>query len=105
VLLCDTQCIQAAHPDFKGGRNCFSNALHSAMEHDLPHEVLAGEEVNARFPGYNLPSAFKVPPIPRAILHDLCRVKSCISCILLFAATCRDTRFRETQGSEAPLKT
>jgi hypothetical protein len=63
-LLCNTQCVEAAHPDYNGGNNCFTNALRSALEHDLPHEILTGEEVNARFPGYNLPADFKVPPSP-----------------------------------------
>lgn len=33
----------------------FSGALLSARLHDLPHEVMTGDEVNARFPGYRLP--------------------------------------------------
>ncbi|TCI00124.1 N-methyl-L-tryptophan oxidase [Roseococcus sp. SYP-B2431] len=35
----------------------FQGALTSARMHGLPHEVLTGEEVNARFPGYRLPPA------------------------------------------------
>lgn len=35
----------------------FHGALTSARLHDLPHEVLTGDEVNARFPGYRLPRA------------------------------------------------
>jgi sarcosine oxidase len=35
----------------------FGGALASARAHDLPHEVLTGAEVNARFPGYRLPAA------------------------------------------------
>ncbi|MDB5377000.1 MAG: soxA [Rubritepida sp.] len=35
----------------------FDGALTSARLHDLPHDVLTGDEVNARFPGYRLPSA------------------------------------------------
>ncbi len=34
----------------------FQGALTSARMHELPHEVLTGSEVNARFPGYRLPS-------------------------------------------------
>jgi sarcosine oxidase len=34
----------------------FQGALASARLHDLPHEVLTGAEVNARFPGYRLPA-------------------------------------------------
>ena len=33
----------------------FNGALGSARLHDLPHEVLTGAAVNARFPGYRLP--------------------------------------------------
>jgi sarcosine oxidase len=34
----------------------FQGALRSAQEHDLPHEVLTGADINARFPGYQLPA-------------------------------------------------
>ena len=34
----------------------FNSALASARQHGLPHEVLRGTEVNARFPGYRLPA-------------------------------------------------
>jgi sarcosine oxidase len=37
----------------------FAGALASARLHDLPHEVLTGAEVNARFPGYRLPAAHR----------------------------------------------
>jgi len=37
----------------------FAGALRSAQEHGLPHEVLSGEEVNRRFPGYSFPNHFK----------------------------------------------
>jgi sarcosine oxidase len=37
----------------------FQGALHSARLHELPHEVLNGDEVNARFPGYRLPSSHR----------------------------------------------
>jgi sarcosine oxidase len=33
----------------------FKGSLQSCVEHDLPHEVLTGAEINARFPGYQLP--------------------------------------------------
>jgi sarcosine oxidase len=35
----------------------FQGALNSARLHELPHDVLTGEEANARFPGYRLPAA------------------------------------------------
>lgn len=37
----------------------FQGALNSARLHDLPHDVLTGDEVNARWPGYRLPSAHR----------------------------------------------
>jgi sarcosine oxidase len=37
----------------------FQGALASARLHDLAHEVLTGAEVNERFPGYQLPPAFR----------------------------------------------
>jgi len=33
----------------------FKGSLQSCLEHDLPHEVLTGTELNQRFPGYHLP--------------------------------------------------
>jgi sarcosine oxidase len=33
----------------------FKGSLLSALEHDLPHEVLTGTELEQRFPGYRLP--------------------------------------------------
>jgi sarcosine oxidase len=33
----------------------FKGSLQSCIEHDLPHEVLTGVELNQRFPGYRLP--------------------------------------------------
>ena len=36
------------------------DVMQAALEHDLPHEVLSGDQVNARFLGYNLPAHFKV---------------------------------------------
>ena len=58
-LLTITGSIDTNRGDVEG-YNGFKNALLSAKEHNLEHEVLTGEEVNARFPGYNLPSNFMV---------------------------------------------
>lgn len=33
----------------------FKGALQSALEYDLPHEVLTGRQIQQRFPGYHLP--------------------------------------------------
>ena len=37
----------------------FQGALASARQHALPHEVLTGAQVNARFPGYRLPGTHR----------------------------------------------
>lgn len=37
----------------------FQGALNSARLHDLPYEVLTGDQVNARYPGYRLPSSHR----------------------------------------------
>src|ERR671914_2535210 len=37
----------------------FQGALTSAQLHELPHEILTGAEVNARFPGYRLPASHR----------------------------------------------
>ena len=58
-LLCITGSIDANRGDVQG-YNGFKNALLSAKQHNLEHEVLTGDEVNERFPGYNLPSNFMV---------------------------------------------
>jgi sarcosine oxidase len=34
----------------------FQGSLRSCLEYDLPHEILAGSEVNTRFPGFRLPN-------------------------------------------------
>jgi sarcosine oxidase len=39
----------------EGGERIFEGALRSCHDHDLPHEVLDGNEVAQRFPGYRLP--------------------------------------------------
>jgi sarcosine oxidase len=38
----------------------FERALHAAQLHDLPHEVLSGAEVSARFPAYHLPADWRL---------------------------------------------
>ncbi len=37
----------------------FQGAMRSAIEHGLPHEVLSGAEIGARFPAYRLPTDFR----------------------------------------------
>jgi sarcosine oxidase len=39
----------------EGGERIFDGALRSCHAHDLPHEVLDGQEVEERFPAYRLP--------------------------------------------------
>ena len=67
-LLCITGSIDTNRGDVEG-YNGFKNALLSAKEHNLEHEVLTGEQVNARFPGYNLPSNFMVQLCYAFLLH------------------------------------
>jgi sarcosine oxidase len=55
-----TGCLEFADPEVAPDNNCFTNALLSCEEHGLEHEVLSAEEVNARFPGYQLPPNFRV---------------------------------------------
>ncbi len=43
----------------------FNGALGSAALHTLPHEVLTGAEVNARFPGYRMPARSRFVYQPR----------------------------------------
>jgi sarcosine oxidase len=33
----------------------FKGSMQSALEYDLPHEVLTGRQINERFPGYRMP--------------------------------------------------
>jgi sarcosine oxidase len=54
-LLVTTGSIDAGREDGE----LFGGALASARLHELPHEVLTGAEVNARYPGYNLPSTIR----------------------------------------------
>lgn len=37
----------------------FRGSLDSCIEHDIPHEVLTGRELNDRFPGYHLPDTHR----------------------------------------------
>src|SRR5262245_60651956 len=41
------------------GSRVFEGSLESCRLHGLPHEVLTGAEVNARYPGYALPDEFR----------------------------------------------
>lgn len=52
-LLVTTGSIDAGREDGE----LFGGALASARLHKLPHEVLTGAELNARYPGYHLPAA------------------------------------------------
>ncbi len=57
-LLHTTGCLEFA--DEANADSVFANALASAVEHGLEHEVLTSEEVHARFPGITMPAGFKV---------------------------------------------
>jgi sarcosine oxidase len=54
-LLVTTGSIDAGREDGE----LFGGALASARLHELPHEVLTGAEINARYPGYDLPSTLR----------------------------------------------
>ncbi|CAL8465505.1 g5041 [Coccomyxa elongata] len=56
-LLHTTGCLEFA--DEANADSVFANALASAVEHGLEHEVLTSEEVHARFPGITMPAGFK----------------------------------------------
>ncbi len=44
----------------EGGPQILEGVLRSCADHDLPHEVLRGEEVARRFPAYRLPAELEV---------------------------------------------
>jgi sarcosine oxidase len=44
----------------EGGPRILEGVLRSCADHDLPHEVLTGDEVARRFPGYRLPPELEV---------------------------------------------
>ncbi|GEM_PF-174893 len=44
----------------------FGGSRRSAEEHKLPHEILTAEQVNARFPAFNMPEDFLAVHEPRA---------------------------------------
>src|SRR5215207_1890481 len=54
-LLVITGSVDASHEDHE----LFQGALTSAQLYELPHQVLTGAEVNARFPGYRLPASHR----------------------------------------------
>lgn len=58
ALLHTTGCLEFA--DGASTNSVFTDALKSAVEHNLEYEVLTPEEANARYPGYKIPSNFKV---------------------------------------------
>ena len=65
--MCITGSIDTTRGDLEG-YNGFNNALLSARQHHLEHEILTGDQVNERFPGYKLPSNFKVSLYHRPVL-------------------------------------
>ncbi len=50
-LLYKTGCIDTS----PAGHEVFEGALESCLIHDIPHEILTHDQVNQRFPGYELP--------------------------------------------------
>ena len=94
-LLVITGSIDTNRGDVEG-YNGFKNALLSAKQHNLEHEVLTGDQVNARFTGYNLPSNFMVCFLPdcdaAAIMQSVRHIRE-ISCVTLHAITVRTCSF------------
>lgn len=88
-LLCITGSIDTNRGDVEG-YNGFKNALLSATQHNLEHEVLTGDEVNARFPGYNLPSNFMVQFCYACLLHRFAFVclHVCLPCSYIPLTVC-----------------
>ena len=84
-LLCITGSIDTNRGDVEG-YNGFKNALLSAKQHNLEHEVLTGDQVNERFPGYNLPSNFMVLYCSSSAPQNNLP-KDCYACLLLALAT------------------
>jgi len=71
----------------------FQGALASALLHKLPHEVLTGTEVNARFPGYRLPAATRAVLQPRGGL--LASERAIVAHVQAAQASGADIRARE----------
>jgi len=71
----------------------FQGALASARQHALPHEVLTGAEVNARFPGYRLPSAHRAVFQPQGGL--VASERAVVAHVALALAHGADIRARE----------
>lgn len=51
-LLYKTGCIDTS----PAGHEVFEGALKSCLIHDIPHEILTHDQINQRFPGYELPA-------------------------------------------------
>jgi sarcosine oxidase len=51
-ILTITGIVEAGHP----GATLVEGSIRSAREHDLPHELLTPQQVNDRFPAFNLPA-------------------------------------------------
>ena len=51
-LLYTTGCIDTS----PAGHEVFEGALESCLIHDIPHEILTHDQINRRFPGYELPA-------------------------------------------------
>ncbi len=71
----------------------FQGALTSARQHALPHEVLTGAEVNARFPGYRLPTAHRAVFQPQGGL--VASERAVVAHVALALAHGADIRARE----------
>ena len=55
-----TGSVETADESMPADCSIFTAALESCQQFNLRHEVLTGDEANERWPGYRLPSSFKV---------------------------------------------
>jgi sarcosine oxidase len=59
-LICKTGALRGwTGPDYEGHRDSLEEAVELCESQGLPYEVLAGEEVERRFPGYDLSGDFR----------------------------------------------
>ena len=79
-----TGCLEFSDP-VRTVTNCFGHALESVVEHNLEHEVLTGEEVNKRFPGWRLPPHYKVASCAPTYLTTNCGSCAIASSVSVFS--------------------
>src|SRR6185437_896963 len=96
-LLFVTGSIDAGPPDSV----VFQGSLASCVEHGLAHEVLSGDEANARFPGYALPSSYRALFQPEG--GFIASERAIVAHVALAQARGADIRAREQVLGWKPL--